>query len=297
MPERRRPRVLLFGARGQIGSELSKTLGSLGDVRVFDRSTVDLSDLRALRAALDDNPADVIVNAAAYTNVDRAESEPAVARHVNSVVPEVLAAHAKGCGALLVHYSTDYVFDGAKQVPYIETDEPSPQSVYGQSKWLGDQAILASGAFAYIFRVAWVYGANGRNFFSTIQRIAREQRTLRVVADETGTPSWSRSVADATVAAIAVWLRSRGDAPGRGVYHMASPDYATRHEFATAIVEQTFPPVDRPMVQAIMASEYPSAAARPAWSVMDSSKLRHTFGLSLLPWREQLGNCLAVAAG
>lgn len=291
------PRLLLLGARGQLGWELARTLASLGEVIPLDRGRLDLADLAAVRKAARDAAAAVVVNAAAYTQVDRAESEPLLALRVNGEAPAVLADEAARSGALLVHFSTDYVFDGTGTRPYSEADTPSPGTVYGSSKLAGDDAVLRSGAQAYVFRVGWVYGRRGSSFLDTISRQARERDQLRVVADQHGSPTWSRVVAETATLAIAQWMTARRagqDPPARGLYHMASPDYTTWHGFASEIVEQ-MPPREgwtRPAVQPITTGEYPAAAARPAWSVLDSSRLREVFGLSLPPWREQLARCM-----
>jgi dTDP-4-dehydrorhamnose reductase len=290
-------RLLLLGARGQVGWELTRTLAPLGEVHSLDRSTLDLSDLDAIRATVRSTGPDVIVNAAAYTNVDRAESEQPLAYRINGEAPRVLAAEAARSGALLVQYSTDYVFDGANTRPYVEDDAPRPRNAYGCSKLDGDEGVLQSGAYAYIFRVGWVYGRRGHNFLATIKRLARERDELRVVADQHGSPTWSRAIADATALAIGQWIGARRDsarAPARGVYHMAAPDFTTWHEFASTIVA-SMPLTDgwkRPLVTPIATREYPTAAARPAWTVLDSTRLLKTLGIALPPWRTQFALCL-----
>jgi len=200
-------------------------------------------------------------------------------------------------GALLVQYSTDYVFEGTGSQPYTEGDSPGSRTAYGASKLRGDQAVLESGAEAYIFRVGWVYGRRGRNFLGTMQRLARERDELRVVGDQHGGPTWSRAIADATTQAVGQWLVSRRAgqaAPARGVYHMAPPDHTTWHGFALAIVDAMTLPQGRkrPEVKLITSAQHPTQAAGPAWSVLDARLLRETFGLELPSWRVQLSQCM-----
>lgn len=297
MADTGRPRLLVVGANGQVGWELMSTLAPLGDVRPLDRIALDLADPAAIRSVIRANAPQVIVNAAAYTQVDRAESEPALAQSINTDAPAALAVEAARSGALLVHYSTDYVFDGTGSRPYTERDKAGPRTVYGASKLQGDQAVLKSDAEAYIFRVGWVYGRRGKNFLTTIQRLASERNELRVVGDQHGGPTWSRAIASITSQAVGQWLASRRagqSAPARGVYHMAPPDHTTWHGFASAIVDAMTPPEGRkrPEVKSITSAEYPTPAARPAWSVLDARLLRETFGLELPSWRVQLSQCM-----
>jgi dTDP-4-dehydrorhamnose reductase len=292
-----KPLLLILGAGGQVGGELVRALASLGTVRPMDRASLDLCDTDAIRAAIDECAPTVIVNAAAYTHVDRAETERELAWRVNGEAPGLLGAEAARRGALLVHYSTDYVFDGTGSHAYSERDAPQPQTFYGASKLRGDEAVLESGADAFIFRVGWVYSGGEGNFLSTMLRLARVQRELRVVGDQHGGPTWSRAIATATALAVSRWLESPargGVRPARGVYHMAPPDHTTRRGFASAIVEMMTMSAGaaRSKVISITSKEYPTLAKRPAWSVLDATKLRETFGLELPPWREQLAECL-----
>lgn len=295
------PRLLLLGARGQVGWELARTLVPLGDVRIVDRGALDIADLDAVRATIRKVAPNVIVNAAAYTDVDGAESEADLANRINGDAPGVLAEEATRQDALLVHYSTDYVFDGESSRPYTEEDPPSPRTAYGESKLAGDEAVSRSGAEAYVFRVGWVYGTRRRNFLRTIQRIARQKDELRVVADQHGAPTWSRAIAEASAQAVGQWLAARREsraAPMRGIYNMAGPDHSTWHEFASAIVEGMtgYGETHRPVVTAIQSADYPTPAVRPKWSVLDSTRLVEVFGLRIPPWREQLVNCLETSA-
>lgn len=297
MVEKSCVKLLVLGARGQVGWELTRTLAPLGEVSALDRSALDATDLSAVRSTVRSLEPDIIVNAAAYTNVDGAETESALARRLNAQMPRALGEEAERRGALLIHYSTDYVFDGTSDRPYVETDQPHPTNEYGRSKLEGDLGILGTEAHAYIFRIGWVYALRGHNFVATIQRLARERDELRVVGDQYGSPTWAGVIAGATSLAINRWLTARRDvaeAPPRGVYHMAAPDSASWHDFASAIVA-SMPAAEgwrRPPVRSITTAEYPTTALRPARTVLDSGKLRDEFGLGLPPWRAQFSLCM-----
>ena len=296
MPNHKLPKILVIGASGQIGWEVVRAMAPLGPVYPLTRSEVDLTDLAALRSFVRSIRPDVIVNAAADTRVDAAEIQDGQAIRLNAEMPEVLAIEAEGLDALLVHYSTDYVFDGAERMAYTERDVPHPQTKYGQTKLAGDRAILESRARSLIFRVGWVYGLRRKNFLLTVRQLARENPELRVVAEQSGAPTWSRAIAECTALAIGQHPHQRrsGATLPVGVFHMASPDYTTWHEFAMEIVaglprEDGWIP---PRVVPIATADYQTAATRPPWSVLDSTRLREVFGLSLPPWREQLRLCL-----
>jgi dTDP-4-dehydrorhamnose reductase len=289
--------LLLLGAGGQLGRELTTSLAPVGEVHALDRRGADLTDLAGLSAIIRDVGADIIVNAAAYTHVDRAESERDLAFRVNGEAPAVLAAEAASAGALLVHFSTDYAFDGACHRPYVEEDRPAPLNVYGASKLAGDEAVLGSAADTFVFRISWVYSKHGRNFLKTIQQLARERSELPVVVDQYGSPSWARTIAEATTGAIVQWIESRAGKsapPPRGLYHMAAPDHTTWHGFASVIVDDMEWPAgkERPLVRPITTAEYPTKTRRPRWTVLGSEKLWNTFGIRLPTWREQLADCL-----
>jgi dTDP-4-dehydrorhamnose reductase len=290
---------MLFGGTGQVGWELQRTLASLGRLLTVDRAAADLEDPLAIREAIRQVRPDIIVNAAAYTAVDRAESEPDRAMRINGVAPGVMAEEAKRTHALFVHYSTDYVFDGLASRPYTEEDRAQPLTAYGMSKLAGDEAVLATGATAYILRVAWVYSMRGSNFLRTIRRLAEERDELRIVADQYGSPTWARCIAETTATLIRVATDRRAKMEGEartGVYHMAAPDHTTWYDFARAIVSGLKPPSDRApaRVTPIPTGEYPTPAKRPSWSVLDSAKLQETFGVALPPWETQLARCLAT---
>ena len=195
-------KILLLGKNGQVGWELRRTLAPLAEVTAMDYPEINFTDVAALRRLVADACPDVMVNAAAYTAVDKAETEPELCRQINAIAPGVLAEEAKKIGALMVHYSTDYIFDGTKTSPYAETDTPNPLGAYSRSKLEGDRAVNASGADHLIFRLCWVYGARGQNFMLTMQRLASEREKLRVVGDQSGCPTWSRMIAEATAQAL-----------------------------------------------------------------------------------------------
>lgn len=283
------PRILLIGKNGQVGWELRRTLAAVGSVRSVDYPEVDLTDLAAAqRLVLEAKPA-IVINAAAYTAVDKAESEPKVAQQINALAPGALAEAAKEVGALMIHYSTDYVFDGAKATPYLETDAPNPLGVYGRTKLEGDQAVRAAGGAHLIFRLCWVYGGRGQNFLLTMQRLARERETLRVVADQFGCPTWSRLIAEATTLALRQVMAAREPGAFNGTYHLAASGSTHWQGFASRIVE-FMPEAERRCreVTAITTADYPTPARRPAYSVLDCSKLKQAFGIVLPDWEEGL---------
>jgi dTDP-4-dehydrorhamnose reductase len=265
-----------------VGWELERALAPLGEVIATDRAALDLCDLDSIRRAVRAAKPEVIVNAAAYTAVDRAESEPEIAMRVNGEAPGALAEEAKRLGALLVHYSTDYVFDGAKPTPYAEEDEPNPLGVYGRTKLAGERAIAASGCRHLILRTSWVYGPRGKNFLLTILRKARAGEALRVVDDQRGAPNSSATLAAATARVLAACTAGRGAA---GLYHLSAGGATTWYGFARAILEEAGIPAE---VTAVESDGYPGAARRPANSVLDGARLRARFGISLPAWRECL---------
>jgi dTDP-4-dehydrorhamnose reductase len=285
-------RILLTGCAGQLGRELKRSLCCLGEVIACDRQEFDLADPDALRDAVRDAAPAVIVNAAAHTAVDKAESEPELAMAINAIAPGVLAEEAKRLGALLIHYSTDYVFDGTKPAPYTEDDSPAPLSVYGRSKREGELAIAATGARHLILRTSWVYGLHGANFMKTMLRLGKERDELRVVGDQIGAPTWSRHLADVTALVLA-----RKDIPN-GLYHLAAAGETSWHGYAEAIFyeAQRVGLMDKsPVVHRITSADYPLPAARPANSRLDCSRFRRDFDLTLPDWRTGLIDCLADA--
>src|SRR5688572_22546714 len=283
------PTILLIGKNGQVGWELQRTLAAVGQVLAVDYPEIDLTEAAAARRLVLANKPAVVINAAAYTAVDRAESEPKLAQQINSAAPGVLAEAAKQTGALMVHYSTDYVFDGAKSTPYVETDSPNPLGVYGQTKLAGDQAIRATGGNHLIFRLCWVYGARGQNFMLTMQRLARERESLRVVNDQFGCPTWSRLIAEATTLALGRTLAAQDANAFSGTYHLAAGGFTNWHGFASRIVE-SMPESERRCrkVAAITTAEYPTPAKRPVYSVLECGKLQKSFGIQLPVWEDGL---------
>jgi dTDP-4-dehydrorhamnose reductase len=277
-------KILLTGKNGQIGWELQRTLGALGEVTALGHAEMDLSNADAVRARIREIKPDFIVNAAAHTAVDKAESEPDLTMAVNGVAPGIMAEEAKRLGALLVHYSTDYVFDGTKSSPYTEEDSPNPLSMYGKTKLAGERAIAASGADYLILRTSWVYSARGKNFLLTILRLAAERPELKVVGDQQGAPTWARDIA-ATTARVLDEPKERS-----GLFHLSASGATSWFGFATEILRisgQTTP------VRSIPSSEFPSPAARPANSVLDNTKFRTRFGFELPAWQSSLKQCLA----
>ena len=289
------PKILLFGKIGQVGWELRRTLAPMSHLVCVDYPEVDFTRPDAIRTLIRETAPDIVINAAAYTAVDKAETETALAQKINGEAPGVMAEEAKKLGALLVHYSTDYVFDGTKTTPYVETDATNPLSAYGRTKLAGDTAIAEAGCRHLIFRLCWVYGARGGNFMLTMMRLARERETLRVVADQTGCPTASRLIAETTALALQA-ARPGGPAEGAsGVFHLCCAGQTSWHGFASAIIAQ-MPAEGRKCrtVEAITAAEYPTPARRPAYSVMSCAKLARTFGLTLPDWQDALRLVLEV---
>ena len=285
------PTLLVTGCNGQLGFELQRRLASLGCVVARDHAACDLTQPEALRKTLREIRPDVIVNAAGYTNVDRAETEVEQAFAVNGVAPGILAEEARAMGSLLVHYSTDYVFDGGKPGAYVETDQANPLSAYGRSKLAGEVAITDSGAQALILRTAWVAGAHGANFVKTILQLAREHDHLRVIADRVGVPTTVELVADVTTDLLArYWMLDDRRTFPLGLYHLASEGQTSWHGYAAEILTQAQArgialKATSERVTPILAADYPAAASRPANSCLDTSKLQQTFGMVLPDWR------------
>lgn len=270
-------RILLLGRDGQVGRELARSLVSVGQVQALGREHLNLAETGRIAAVVRAASPEVIVNAAAYTTVDRAESEREKAFAVNATAPGVLAAEAARLGALLVHYSTDYVFDGAKPAPYVEDDTPGPLNVYGASKLAGERAIAASGCRHLTLRTSWVYGPHGSNFMLTILRAARERAELRVVDDQVGAPTSSVALARATAQVLR--------AGAEGLYHVSAAGKTSWCGFARAILARAGL---RTPVVAVRSEEYAAAARRPRNSLLDNSRLRAACGVALAPWEEGL---------
>ena len=289
-------RILLTGATGQVGWELARSLQGLGDVHAPGRDEMDLLDTDSVVRTLRDFSPDLIVNPAAYTAVDRAETDEAAAYQVNAVVPGIMAEAAKRTGALLVHFSTDYVFDGTSSTPYREDEPTNPQNAYGRTKLAGEAAIAASGANHLVLRTSWVYGARGANFLLTVQRLARERDELRIVADQHGAPTWCRTIAELTSQVLVHGFGAKGSDADfwrehGGLYHLTAAGQTTWHGFTEAILDLSAVQ-KRPNVVAIPTSAYPLPAKRPAYSVLDNDKLARTFGLRAPDWRDALALCI-----
>ena len=280
------PTILLLGATGQVGHELQDSLSTLGTVVAPARTGVDLAAPDTLRRAVRETAPDVVVNAAAYTAVDEAEEDPERADTLNARAPGVIAEATADVDAWLVHYSTDYVFDGTKTAPYTEDDAPNPINVYGRTKREGEQAVQAAGGHHLILRTSWVYSDRRSNFLRSMLRLADEHETLTVVDDQTGTPTWAGWIAEATADILRCVIDDGRPNAYSGLYHLAAGGQTSWHGFARAIFAQFGR--DDVTVEAIPSSEYPTAAARPAYTVLDSEKARRTFDLSIPTWTEQL---------
>lgn len=292
-------RILLIGPTGQVGWELQRCVQPLGEVFTVGRAPtgvaqafIDLSDPDSIRRVLREIKPTIILNAAAYTAVDKAEQESELAHTINGTAPGILAEESLRLKSLLIHYSTDYVFDGSHSQAYTETDAVNPLCVYGTSKLAGEQAICAVGGQYFIFRTAWVYGLRGKNFLLTMQRLAKERDELKIVADQIGAPTWSQMIAQAT-ALILAQLRSplySSDIEGlSGIYNLTSAGQTNWYEFAKAIIAQ----LDKqPRMLPITTADYPTPAKRPAYSVLSNTKLAQTFGISLPTWDKALEICL-----
>ncbi|MCI0913606.1 dTDP-4-dehydrorhamnose reductase [Pseudomonas putida] len=284
-------RVLVCGHNGQVAQALKTQLAGLGEVYLLGRDQLDLAQPEALREPLRQLAPALIINAAAYTAVDQAESEPDTAFAINGQAPGVLAEEALRLGAPLIHYSTDYVFDGEKATPYTEQDVPNPLGVYGRSKLAGEQAIAAVGGEHLILRTSWVYSLHGRNFLLTMQRLLQEKPQLRVVDDQIGAPTWATTIAHSTRLLIERW--QAGGAGAWGTYHLTAQGQTSWFGFAQAIGEQLkargLPCAE---LLPIPSSDYPTPARRPANSRLDCSRLAGEWGVTLPHWQQALIDCL-----
>lgn len=288
--------VLLIGANGQVGQELLKALdqqsSSFGPVTAVGRDELDLTDLEAIAQQIATLQPSLIINAAAYTAVDKAESEPELAHKINAEAPQAMAAAAAACGAALVHISTDYVFPGTEGSPRTETDATGPLSVYGKSKLAGESAIRAALDKHIILRTAWVYGTQGKgNFCKTMLRLAKDRDTLGIVADQIGSPTWAKDIADA-ICALSDRLLTNSDAPSvAGTYHFTNSGVASWYDFAIAIFEEAEKlgiALDIQTVNPLTTADYPTPAQRPAYSVLSCQKIAQTLGAPPPYWRESL---------
>jgi len=302
------PRILLLGKNGQVGWELQRSLAPLGELIALDRHPCpnpldphaprlcgDLADLEALARTVQQLRPQVIVNAAAYTAVDKAESEPALAQRINADAPGLLAQLAHQSGAWLVHYSTDYVFNGSGHLPWAEGSPTGPLNVYGHSKLAGEGAILAAGRRHLIFRTSWVYAARGANFAKTMLRLAQQRERLSVVDDQCGAPTGAELIADVSAHAVALVLRGAAEP---GTYHLAAAGETTWHGYASSVIEQARrlrPELDWRVqaIDAVPSSAFPTPAQRPHNSRLDCALLQSRFGLHLPPWQQGVQRMLA----
>ena len=284
--------ILISGKTGQVAVELQKHLAGLGNLIVLGRDVLDLSQPEQIRAQVRAHKPDLIIIAAAHTAVDQAESEPELAFAINATAPGVFAEEAAALGIPLIHYSTDYVFDGSKPAPYTEDDATNPLGVYGKSKLAGELAIAASGARHLILRTSWVYSTHGKNFLLTMQRLLQERSELRVVADQVGAPTWAGTIAQSTRALIERW--QSGDAAAWGTYHLTASGETSWFGFTQAIAGHlTAQGKACATLEPIPASAYPTPAARPQNSRLDCSHLAREWRVTQADWREALRECVA----
>jgi dTDP-4-dehydrorhamnose reductase len=307
-----KPVILLTGKNGQVGGELLRHLPRLGEVVAPSREQLDLSKPDDIRRTILDVRPQLIINAAAYTAVDQAETDQAMAQAINEEAPGLMAVEAKKIGAALLHYSTDYVFDGTKRVPYDEADSPNPMNIYGKTKFAGEQAIRSSDVPHLIFRTSWVYAKRGRNFLMTMLRLATEREELRIVSDQVGAPTCAADLAAATSEILAgISERNRSKlvfSEVGGTYHMSAAGQTTWYDFAQMILKEAeAAPHDlgwiaeatkgRQLIARcvipISTEEFHSPTHRPSYSVLSNSRLNHAFGITLADWQSQLQRCFA----
>ena len=299
-------RILVTGGNGQVGFELLRSLAGAGQVMAVGRDEMDLSDPDSIRRTVRRFGPDLIINAAAYTAVDQAESAPELALAINGIAPGILAEEAKRARAALIHYSTDYVFDGSKGAPYTEDDEPRPINAYGRTKLAGERAIEAVGAPHLILRTSWIYGMRGNNFLLTVLRLARERGELSIVDDQVGAPTWCRAIAEAT---SGILKRLGYGQPGfldacakaRGTYNLTAAGQTSWHGFTAAILahaasatpgESAYALERVPALKPITTEEYPLPAPRPRYSVLSNAKLQRAFGVAMPDWKTSLAECM-----
>ncbi len=289
------PRIAVFGANGQVGWELQRALAPFAQVLATDHDSVDLSQPEAIHAWLNAQQPDVIINAAAYTAVDKAESEAGLCRAINATAPAVMAQWAQQHGVRLVHYSTDYVFDGSKPAPYVESDATAPLNEYGRSKREGELAIANSGCDYWIFRTSWVYGARGANFLLTMLKLASQREQLNIVSDQIGAPTWCRRLAQHTAQAVHGALHGQpfANSSSNGIYHLVAGNHTSWHGFAEAIFSHHAAAGHKvPSCTPIPTEAYPTPAQRPRNSRLDTTLFQHTFGQQPATWQDDLAECM-----
>lgn len=285
----REMRIFLTGSYGQVGWELHRGLLPYGEVFASDKDTLDLLDPAAVRRSVRDFKPNAIINAAAYTAADRAETERDLCRKLNAEVPSILAEEAAALGAWMVHYSTDYVFNGDNGRPWTEDDKPAPLNFYGRSKMEGDMAVAEKCPKHLIFRTSWVYASRGSNFLRTMLRLFKEKNELRIVDDQIGAPTWARYVAQATLMALKQ-AYDAADAKLSGVYNLVASGTTSWYNFAREI-RDCFGGFENVTLRPVPSSEYPSPAVRPLWSVLSAEKLGRVFGIHPVPWRDAMKLC------
>lgn len=290
-------KILLIGRNGQVGWELERCLMPIGEIIALDRSEADFSNPDSVRSVVKKVKPDVIINAAAYTAVDAAENDEVLAMRVNAEAPGILAEEAASINALFIHYSTDYVFDGKKDGAYTEEDLPNPINIYGKSKLAGENAIKSTGVDHLIFRTSWVFSSRGKNFYQTVLRLAQEREELAIVADQVGTPTWARLIAETTGYCLIEGIRRRKQGSfTSGVYNLTAKNYTSWYEFTKEIVKNS---VDQPnmlkvnSIKGITTNEYPTPARRPLNSQLDIAKLENDYSIEMPTWQDTLKYCMA----
>jgi dTDP-4-dehydrorhamnose reductase len=291
-----KPKILLLGSDGQVGWELQRTLGVVSKVVNTTLTgkgglALDLMDAKAVTTTIREIQPNFIINAAAHTAVDKAETEIELSRSLNADAPELLGQLATELGAMVIHYSTDFVFSGESDRPYREEDEAGPLSIYGQTKLEGEQRLMATGADALVMRTSWIYGNYGHNFMLTMMRLFKERDQLSVVDDQIGAPTWSRMIAEATAQIVhQLYMTPKDSLPPLGIYHLTAAGETSWYGFAASILEMIGGSCN---IQPTSTDNYPTPARRPAYSVLDNSKLQQRFGLQLPNWRDSLLHCIA----
>ena len=288
-------KILLTGKTGQIGEELNNIVGDLGNLITVDKEQLDLSKPNSIEPVILDIKPDIIINPAAYTAVDKAEEEPDLAMTVNALAPGLLAKAARKVGAGLIHYSTDYVFDGCSEIPYKEEDPPNPLNVYGKTKLAGEKAIAEVGVPFLIIRTSWVYSLHGKNFLKTIKKLAEEKDTIQVVDDQIGAPTWARSIALKTHQILKQclnkkWLETK-DSNLSGIFHVTSQGKTSWHGFAKEVLSMSNTSQNIKLI-AIPTSDYPAPAARPHNSLLNNEKIQKVFSIDMPHWEDALKDCM-----
>ena len=288
-------KILLTGKTGQIGEELNNIVGDLGNLITVDKEQLDLSKPNSIEPVILDIKPDIIINPAAYTAVDKAEEEPDLAMTVNAIAPGLLAKAARKVGAGLIHYSTDYVFDGCSEIPYKEEDPPNPLNVYGKTKLAGEKSVAEAGVPFLIIRTGWVYSLHGKNFLRTIKKLAEEKDIIQVVDDQIGAPTWARSVALKTHQILKQclnkkWLETK-DPSLSGIFHLTCQGKTSWHGFARKVLNISNASQNIKLI-AIPTSDYPTPATRPSNSLLNNEKIQRVFGLDMPHWEDALKDCM-----